>query len=148
MREFKKQDTFSHTNDALEKNLFNFLIDLFTKSNQLINITEQHEFDNYRYHKKKMANMTKEQIIDYKKSNPGIIDKEPAMDKLKYIEMQLNKKDMLLEKAKVICLKLDKVFMVIPYTISKIEIRMRNIMINNRHLLDGISHFMNFYLVI
>lgn len=69
------------------------------------------------------------------------------MDKLKYIEMQLNKKDMLLEKAKVVCVKLDKIFMIVPYTISKIELRMRNIVINNRHLLEGISHFMSFYLV-
>ena len=54
---------------------------------------------------------------------------------------------MLLEKAKVICMKLDKIFMIIPFTISKIEIRMRNIMVNNRQILDGISHFMSFYLV-
>ena len=74
-------------------------------------------------------------------------DFQPISDKLKYIEMQLNKKDMLLEKAKIICLKLDKVFMIVPYTISKIEIRMRNILISNKHILDGISHFMNFYLV-
>ena len=69
------------------------------------------------------------------------------MDKLKYIEMQLNKKDMLLDKAKMICLRLDKIFLIVPYTVSKIEIRMRNILVNNRQLLDGISHFMSFYLV-
>jgi hypothetical protein len=33
LREFKKQDTFKTSQDALEKNLFNYLIDLFTKSN-------------------------------------------------------------------------------------------------------------------
>lgn len=61
--------------------------------------------------------------------------------------MQLNKKNLILDKAKMICLKLDKIFMILPYTVSKIELRMRNIIINNRELLDGISHFMNFYLI-
>ena len=61
--------------------------------------------------------------------------------------MQLNKKDMLLEKAKIICLKLDKIFLIIPFTISKIEVRMRNILISSKQILDGISHFMSFYLV-
>lgn len=75
--------------------------------------------------------------------------KKPAerSDKLKYIEMQLNMFDQILEKAKVIVIKLDKVFIVVPYTVSKIELRMRNILINNRTVLDGISHFMNFYLI-
>jgi hypothetical protein len=87
------------------------------------------------------------EVTEYKKNNPDMIEREPAMDKLKYIEMQLNKKDMLLDKAKMVCVKLDKIFMIIPYTISKIEIRMRNILLNNRQILDGISHFMSFYLV-
>ena len=37
--------------------------------------------------------------------------------------MQLNKKNLILDKAKMICLKLDKVFLIFPYTISKIELR-------------------------
>lgn len=86
------------------------------------------------------------QKVNYKKNN-YIYDGEPPVDQLKYIEMQLNKKNSILDKAKMVCLKLDKIFLILPYTSSKIEIRMRNIMINNRNLLDGISHFMNFYLV-
>jgi hypothetical protein len=61
--------------------------------------------------------------------------------------MQLNKKGMLLDKAKVVCIKLDKIFMIVPFTISKIEIRMRNIVASNKSILDGIAHFMSFYLV-
>jgi hypothetical protein len=76
-----------------------------------------------------------------------MVEKEPVMDKLKYIEMQLNNKGMLLDKAKVLCIKLDKIFMIIPFTISKIELRMRNIVCNNRQILEGISHFMTFYMV-
>jgi hypothetical protein len=48
---------------------------------------------------------------------------------------------------KIIVVKLDKIFILIPYTISKIEIRMRSILINNKNIMDGISHFMNFYLL-
>lgn len=60
--------------------------------------------------------------------------------------MQLNKDNSILEKMKIIVVKLDKIFLLIPYTISKIEIRMRSILINNKNVMDGISHFMNFYL--
>jgi hypothetical protein len=48
---------------------------------------------------------------------------------------------------KIIVVKLDKIFIMIPYTISKIEIRMRSILINNKNVMDGISHFMSFYLL-
>lgn len=61
--------------------------------------------------------------------------------------MQLNKDNSILEKMKIIVVKLDKIFILIPYTISKIEIRMRSILINNKNIMDGISHFMNFYLL-
>ena len=61
--------------------------------------------------------------------------------------MQLNKDNSILEKMKIIVVKLDKIFILIPYTISKIEIRMRSILINNKNVMDGISHFMNFYLL-
>ena len=59
----------------------------------------------------------------------------------------MNKKNYILDKAKLVCVKLDKMFIILPYTISKIELRMRNILINNRSSLDGISHFLNFYLI-
>ena len=59
----------------------------------------------------------------------------------------MNKKNFILDKAKLVCIKLDRIFLVIPYTVSKIELRMRNIIMNNRSTLDGISHFMNFYLI-
>jgi len=52
-----------------------------------------------------------------------------------------------MEKAKMSIIKLDKVFLVFPYTLSKIESRMRSILINQKQVLDGIAHFVNFYLV-
>ena len=54
---------------------------------------------------------------------------------------------MLLDKAKMVCIKLNKVFVIMPYTVSKIELRMRNIIMNNKNLLEGISHFMSFYII-
>ena len=63
------------------------------------------------------------------------------------IELQLNKKFSILEKAKMLVVKLDKIIFMIPYTYSKIELRTRNILINNRKLMDAISHFMQFYLM-
>ena len=85
--------------------------------------------------------MTTNEKKEFSKSN-YVYKKEPYPDNLRYIEMQLNKKESLLEKAKLVCVKIDKIFVVVPYTISKIEIRMRNLIINNRDLLEGISHFM------
>lgn len=46
----------------------------------------------------------------------------------------------------MLVVKLDKIIFMIPYTYSKIELRTRNILINNRKLMDSISHFMQFYL--
>ena len=76
-----------------------------------------------------------------------VIENPPPVDSLKYIEMQLNKSNLIMAKAKMACIKLDKVFVMIPYTYSKIELRMRNILTNHRDTLDAISHFMNFYLI-
>jgi len=124
--------------------MFPFLIDLITKANQLINIIYQDNYDDFKQSEKKMAGMSKSEQSEYRKTH-FVREHEPYTDKLKYIEMQINKKELLLEKAKVIVLKLDKIFMIIPYTVSKIEIRMRNILMNNKKILDGIAHWMNFY---
>ena len=125
--------------------MFAYLIDMFTKANSLLNVVNQDNFNLFTKVKKlKLQKDGEKEAEKYK----GIVHKdEPFMDKLKYLEMQLNKKDLLLEKAKLICIKLDKIFLIVPYTVSRIEQRMRNVMINNRHILDGISHFMNFYLI-
>ena len=152
-REYEKEEFYPfHQADASaeifkSENLFNKLLDLFTKSNQMLNIMYQDEYDRQRYHMHKLSlcKDNKEEA-EYKRNHPEM-DHVPNKDVLKYIEMQLNKKNMLLEKAKIVCVKLDKVFLIVPYTVSKIELRMRNILINNRRVLDGISHFMSFYLV-
>ena len=75
-----------------------------------------------------------------------MLENPPVQDSFKFLEMQLNKSNELLSKAKLVCVRLDKVFVMLPYTFSKIELRMRNLMANNRDTLDAISHFMQFYL--
>ena len=116
------------TKEALDRSLFDSLLEVITKAGQLLNILNDEEDEDGEG--------------EEKGKKP-----EDKTDKLKYIEMQLNMFDQILEKAKVVVIKLDKVFIVIPYTVSKIELRMRNILINNRTVLAGISHFMNFYLI-
>ena len=54
------------------------------------------------------------------------------MDQLRILEMSLNKEDKMLEKTKLVIIKLDKLYIVLPSTMTKIEVRMRNIVINMR----------------
>ena len=48
----------------------------------------------------------------------------------------------LLEKAKLVAVRLDKILIMVPFTVSRIEVRVRALLLNQRPLLDGISHFM------
>ena len=45
---------------------------------------------------------------------------------MKILEMSLNKADIMLDKSKMIIMKLESIYVVIPFTIAKIEVRMRN----------------------
>jgi hypothetical protein len=69
-----------------------------------------------------------------------------APDELRILEMSLNKNDILLDKSKLVVLKLKKLFVVIPFTMSRIEVRVRNVMLNERKKMEGISRFVEFYL--
>jgi hypothetical protein len=46
------------------------------------------------------------------------------------------------DKSKLVILKLGKLYIVIPFTMAKIEVRVRNVMINQRHKMQGISLFL------
>jgi len=50
------------------------------------------------------------------------------------------------DKSKLVILKLGKLYIVIPFTMAKIEVRVRNVMINQRHKMEGISIFVELYL--
>lgn len=67
-------------------------------------------------------------------------------DQVQSIEMSLNKEDIMLDKSKLVIVRLHKLYVVIPFTITKIEIRVRNVLINIRPKLAGIAAFVQFYL--
>lgn len=146
MQSYKDQVYINKTKFAIDKNLFDSLVELITKSNLLMNILNKDNIDKYANDMKEISQLSHAQAKEYKKANKVTIQ-QPYVDKIKYIEMQLNKDNSILEKMKIIVVKLDTIFILIPYTISKIEIRMRSILINNKNVMDGISHFMNFYLL-
>ena len=52
----------------------------------------------------------------------------------------------IVDKSKVVVIKLDRLFMVIPLTITKVEVKLRNVLINEKPMMDGLARFMNFYL--
>ena len=51
-----------------------------------------------------------------------------------------------MDKSKLLVLKVDKLFLVIPLTLTKVETRLRNVLINGKPKFDGLSRFMQFYL--
>ena len=51
-----------------------------------------------------------------------------------------------MDKSKIVLLKVDKLFVVIPMTITKVETRLRNVFINEKPKFDGLSRYMQFYL--
>lgn len=146
MREFRNSLAYDSKTLVDDKNIFQNLMNVFTKANLMLNIIYQANIDKYRQDSKAMKNMSKPDMAQYKKDKHMPLA-PPITDNVRYIEMQMNKQESLLEKAKLVCVKLDKIFLIVPYTISKIEIRMRNLIINNRDILEGISHFMQFYIV-
>ena len=67
-------------------------------------------------------------------------------EEMKMLEMSLNKKDILLEKIKLFVIKLDQLYIIVPIVVSKIEVKMRNVVINSKPKLKEISRFIKFYL--
>ena len=52
----------------------------------------------------------------------------------------------IVDKSKLLILKVEKLFLVIPLTLTKVETRLRNVLINSKPKFDGLSRFMEFYL--
>lgn len=76
----------------------------------------------------------------------AILDLVTPFDSLKLFEMSINKTDIMLDKSKLVVLRVDKLFLVIPLTMTKIEVKLRNVLINEKSKLDGLARFMHFYL--
>lgn len=51
-----------------------------------------------------------------------------------------------MDKSKLVILKLKKLYIVLPFTMAKIEVRVRNVMLNQRKKMEGIEKFVDFYL--
>ena len=68
------------------------------------------------------------------------------IDQMKILEMSLNKADLMLDKSKMLILKLEDIYVIVPFTIAKIEVRMRNMIINMRPKFEAISRFTKTYL--
>ena len=67
-------------------------------------------------------------------------------DSVKLLEMAINRNDIMLDKSRLVVMRVDKMFLVIPLTITKVETRLRNVLINGKPKFDGLSRFMQFYL--
>lgn len=67
-------------------------------------------------------------------------------DTMRILEMSLNREDIMLDKSKMLLLRLDNIFVIVPFTIAKIEVRMRNTIINMRPKFEAISRFTQIYL--
>lgn len=65
---------------------------------------------------------------------------------MKILEMSLNKADLMLDKSKMLILKLEDIYVIVPFTVAKIEVRMRNMIINMRPKFEAISRFTKIYL--
>ena len=76
----------------------------------------------------------------------AMIDLINPSDSLKLLEMTINKTDIMLEKSKLVVIKIDKLFIAMPVTLTKVETKLRNVFINEKPKMDGLAKFMQFYL--
>ena len=67
-------------------------------------------------------------------------------EEMRILEMSLNKKDAMMEKSKLLIIKLGMLYIIVPCKISKIEVRMRNVVINTRPKFEAISKFIGIFL--
>lgn len=51
-----------------------------------------------------------------------------------------------MDKSKLVVIKLDKLYLVIPLTLAKVEVKLRNVLINEKPKFDGLARFVEFYL--
>jgi len=95
-----------------------------------------------KLNEKDLINFLLELII---KANT-LLDLAAPGDSLKLFEMSINKNDILLEKSKLAIVKVERLYLAIPLTMAKIEVKMRNIVINEKPKLEGLVRFIHFYL--
>ena len=67
-------------------------------------------------------------------------------EEVKYLEMSLNKTGSMMEKCKVIIFSVGSLFIILPFKMSKIEVRTRNMLINSKNRFENIAKFIPVYL--
>ena len=67
-------------------------------------------------------------------------------EEMKILEMSLNKQDSMMEKNKLVIFKVGMLYVIIPLKVTKIEVRIRNVIINSRPRFEAISKFVGIYL--
>ena len=67
-------------------------------------------------------------------------------EEMNILEMSLNKNDVMLEKTKLCIIKLNQLYIILPFTIQKVEVKMRNVMLNSKPKFEAISRFIEFYI--
>ena len=65
---------------------------------------------------------------------------------LNILEMSLNKGDAMMEKSKLCIFRIGMLYIVLPFKLTKIEVRTRNVIINTRPRFEAISKFIGIYL--
>ena len=90
MREFRNSLAYDSKALVDDKNIFQNLMNVFTKANLMLNIIYQANIDKYRQDSKAMKNMSKPDMVQYKKDK-HMPDRPPITDNVRYIEMQMNK---------------------------------------------------------
>lgn len=58
----------------------------------------------------------------------------------------MNKQGILMDKSKLMIVKFSRMFVILPFTVTRVEVRTRNIVINMRPKFEGISNFVQSYL--
>ena len=86
----------------------------------------------------------------------SLIELVDPNDSVKLMEMSINRNDIMrkpfkihlcaVDKSKLVVVKCDRLYLVIPLTVTKVETRLRNVFINLRPKLDGLMRYMQFYL--
>ena len=66
-------------------------------------------------------------------------------EEMKILEMSLNRADIMLDKTKLFIIKLNNLYIILPFTITKIEVRMRNVMINAKPKFEAVTKLIDFY---
>ena len=65
---------------------------------------------------------------------------------MKILEFSLNRDDAMMEKSKMCIFRIGMLYVVLPFKLTKVEVRTRNVIMNIRPRFEAISKFVGIYL--